>query len=75
MSFRTLKARREDSGERSVGNLGASTRDLWALAAVIGAAIRPGQVVRLAVDGVDGADRRVFADEFADMLHQHPGSR
>jgi uridine kinase len=45
-------------------------RTLEQLAAAISAAIRPGQVVRVAVDGVDGAGKTVFADELADVLHQ-----
>ena len=45
------------------------------LAAVICAAIQPGPVVRIAVDGVDGAGKTELADGFAAVLHQHPGSR
>jgi uridine kinase len=39
---------------------------------VIGAAPRGGHVVRVAVDGVDGAGKTVFADELADVL-RHRG--
>jgi uridine kinase len=49
---------------------GRRRRTLEQLAAVISAAMRPGQIVRVAVDGVDGAGKTVFADELAAVLRQ-----
>jgi uridine kinase len=44
------------------------------LTAAISAATRPGQVVRVKVDGVDGAEKTVLADELADVLRQRDGT-
>ena len=44
------------------------------LAAAISAAQRSGQVLQVAVDGVDGAGKTVFADELADLLRQRGAS-
>ncbi|TVP65351.1 MAG: uridine kinase [Nitriliruptor sp.] len=40
------------------------------LASVIATEVRPGHVVRVAVDGVDGAGKTVFADELAVAMRQ-----
>lgn len=54
----------------AVPRAGRRHQTLEQLAAVIGAAAHPGHVVRVAVDGVDGAGKTVFVDELADVLRQ-----
>jgi uridine kinase len=56
-------------GGESAG-VGRRHQTLERLAAAISGARRPGGVVRVAVDGVDGAGKTVFADQLADVLRQ-----
>jgi uridine kinase len=56
----SVHGKRPDAGRRR--------RTLERLTAAISDARRPGHVVRVGIDGVDGAGKTVFADELADIL-------